>query len=70
MYGKVIEIMTDGFGKVKDDQKQFIAEYFAWMAQMQFYQNQRNPEAAKKSALAVLQEFGLDQAKLEKLATQ
>jgi hypothetical protein len=70
MYKRVQSMLAPGFAKVSDAQKQHSAEYFAWMAQLQFYQNRRNPQVARQAALAVLKEFGLDQARLEVLAAE
>ncbi|WP_293910724.1 hypothetical protein, partial [Deinococcus sp.] len=58
------------FARSSDTVKQQMSEYLAWEAQRIVEQNRRSPQAARKSALAVLEQFGLDQAKLEKLAAE
>lgn len=69
-YTRSSQLLGKVFARSSDTVKQQMSEYLAWEAQRIVEQNRRSPQAARKSALAVLEQFGLDQAKLEKLAAE
>lgn len=69
-YTRSSQLLSKVFARSSDTVKQQMSEYLAWEAQRIVEQNRRDPQVARKSALAVLEQFGLDQARLEKLAAE
>jgi hypothetical protein len=70
MYDKLARSFgsKDAFGSFDNDQRQAFADYLAWMSVLMLQHKNRDPVAAKKSTLQLLNEFGLDQEKLERLS--
>jgi hypothetical protein len=59
---------SGAFGSLNNEQKQYFSDYLAWMSMLILQQRSRNLAATQKATLQLLNEFGLDLTKLERLS--